>query len=42
MAGKWGCNSGQTCVAPDYILTTKDYAPKLVSSQKISLRYTNF
>lgn len=28
--GKWGCNNGQACVSPDYIITTKDYAPKLV------------
>jgi len=27
--GKW-LNAGQTCVAPDYVLTTKDAAPKLV------------
>lgn len=37
VAGKWGCNSGQTCVAPDYILTTKDYAPKLVDALKHTL-----
>lgn len=30
ISGKWGCNNGQACVAPDYIITTKDYAPKLV------------
>lgn len=30
ISGKWGCNSGQTCVAPDYAITTKEFAPKLV------------
>jgi len=28
--GKWGCNSGQACIAPDYIITTKSFAPELV------------
>ncbi|KZV51580.1 hypothetical protein F511_10533 [Dorcoceras hygrometricum] len=32
ISGKWGCNSGQTCVSPDYILTTKEYAPKLINA----------
>jgi len=31
IVGKWGCNNGQACVSPDYILTTKEYAPKLVT-----------
>nr|AMJ39510.1 aldehyde dehydrogenase H1 copy 1 isoform [Bixa orellana] len=30
--GKWGCNNGQACIAPDYIITTKDFAPKLVDT----------
>ena len=30
IAGKWACNDGQACVAPDYVITTKDFAPKLV------------
>ena len=30
IAGKWGCNNGQACISPDYIITTKDFAPKLV------------
>ncbi|GFP84314.1 aldehyde dehydrogenase [Phtheirospermum japonicum] len=30
--GKWGCNNGQTCIAPDYAITTKEYAPKLVDA----------
>ncbi|KAL4596215.1 hypothetical protein ACB092_12G148500 [Castanea dentata] len=37
VAGKWGCNSGQTCVAVDYILTTKDVALKLVDALKHEL-----
>ncbi|CAN6542523.1 unnamed protein product [Malus baccata var. baccata] len=30
IVGKWGCNNGQACISPDYIITTKDFAPKLV------------
>lgn len=30
IGGKWGCNNGQACISPDYIIITKDYAPKLV------------
>lgn len=32
IGGKWCCNSGQTCIAPDYVITTKDYASKLVEA----------
>ncbi|KAH6759208.1 aldehyde dehydrogenase 3H1 [Perilla frutescens var. frutescens] len=32
ISGKWGCNSGQTCVSPDYIITTKDYAPQFIDA----------
>ncbi|KAL6658488.1 hypothetical protein ACP70R_004074 [Stipagrostis hirtigluma subsp. patula] len=32
--GKWGCNNGQACIAPDYIITTKSFAPQLVDSLK--------
>ncbi|KAH6835296.1 aldehyde dehydrogenase 3H1 [Perilla frutescens var. hirtella] len=32
IAGKWGCNNGQTCVSPDYVITTKDYASKLIEA----------
>ncbi|CAO2145836.1 unnamed protein product [Urochloa humidicola] len=32
--GKWGCNNGQACIAPDYIVTTKSFAPELVDSLK--------
>lgn len=35
--GKWGCNSGQACIAPDYIITTKAFAPELLASMKITL-----
>lgn len=37
--GKWGCNNGQACVSPDYILTTKEFAPKVVSFKKQLKRY---
>ena len=30
MYGKWACNNGQACIGVDYIITTKDFAPKLV------------
>ncbi|KAI3464529.1 hypothetical protein Pfo_021192 [Paulownia fortunei] len=32
ITGKWGCNNGQTCVAPDYVMTTKEHASKLVDA----------
>ncbi|XP_031504270.1 aldehyde dehydrogenase family 3 member H1-like isoform X1 [Nymphaea colorata] len=35
--GKWGSNNGQACVAPDYIITTKSFAPKLIESLKQTL-----
>ncbi|XP_042431358.1 aldehyde dehydrogenase family 3 member H1-like [Zingiber officinale] len=35
--GKWGSNSGQACIAPDYILTTKAFAITLVEALKITL-----
>ncbi|GAB2270367.1 Aldehyde dehydrogenase 3 member H1 [Dionaea muscipula] len=37
IVGKWGMNSGQTCIAPDFIVTTKDFAPKLVGAFKHQL-----
>ncbi|RZS21801.1 hypothetical protein BHM03_00054491 [Ensete ventricosum] len=37
VVGKWGCNSGQACIAPDYIITTRSFAPKLVDALKITL-----
>ncbi|WVZ88665.1 hypothetical protein U9M48_035157 [Paspalum notatum var. saurae] len=33
-SGKWGCNSGQACISPDYIITTKCFAPKLLDALK--------
>ncbi|XP_077224274.1 aldehyde dehydrogenase family 3 member H1-like isoform X2 [Tasmannia lanceolata] len=35
--GKWASNNGQACIAPDYILTTKSFAPKLVDALKSTL-----
>ncbi|KAJ0969496.1 hypothetical protein J5N97_022373 [Dioscorea zingiberensis] len=35
--GKWGCNNGQACIAPDYIITTKSHAPLLIDAVKIAL-----
>ncbi|TYG78900.1 hypothetical protein ES288_D02G098200v1 [Gossypium darwinii] len=37
IAGKWGCNNGQACISPDYIITMKDYAQKLIDSFKYEL-----
>ncbi|WOG84590.1 hypothetical protein DCAR_0103774 [Daucus carota subsp. sativus] len=37
ISGKWGCNNGQACIAPDYIITTKDFAPTLVDCLKLYL-----
>ncbi|KAM0888491.1 hypothetical protein ACQ4PT_028317 [Festuca glaucescens] len=33
-AGKWGCNNGQACIAPDFIITTESFAPKLLEALK--------
>ncbi|KAL6642340.1 hypothetical protein ACP70R_020521 [Stipagrostis hirtigluma subsp. patula] len=33
-SGKWGCNNGQACISPDFIITTKSFAPKLLDSLK--------
>lgn len=30
IVGKWGCNNGQACISPDYIIVKKEYAPELV------------
>ncbi|PKU70852.1 aldehyde dehydrogenase family 3 member H1-like [Dendrobium catenatum] len=38
VVGKWGSNNGQACIAPDYIITTKSFAPQLVDALKISLK----
>ncbi|KAL1561221.1 aldehyde dehydrogenase (NAD(+)) [Salvia divinorum] len=37
IAGKWCANSGQTCISPDYIITTKDFAPQLVNALSAQL-----
>ncbi|KAL0365894.1 UNVERIFIED_CONTAM: Aldehyde dehydrogenase [Sesamum radiatum] len=39
ISGKWGCNSGQTCVSPDYVITTKEYASKLVDALSAELEH---
>lgn len=44
VVGKWGCNNGQACVCPDYIITTKSFAPRLVTNQNFneSLHFQNW
>ncbi|KAJ8625417.1 hypothetical protein MRB53_033947 [Persea americana] len=37
IAGKWGCNNGQACISPDYIITTKSFAPQLIDALKSTL-----
>ncbi|KAJ6820945.1 aldehyde dehydrogenase family 3 member H1-like [Iris pallida] len=37
VVGKWGSNNGQACIAPDYIITTKSFAAKLVDALKSTL-----
>lgn len=37
ISGKWGCNNGQACISPDYIITTRDFAPKLIDTLKREL-----
>ncbi|XP_060214438.1 aldehyde dehydrogenase [Lycium barbarum] len=37
IAGKWGCNNGQACISPDYIVTTKENVPKLLDAMKLEL-----
>ncbi|KAE8663612.1 Aldehyde dehydrogenase family 3 member I1 [Hibiscus syriacus] len=32
IAGKWVCNNGQACIGVDYIITTKEFAPKLIEA----------
>jgi aldehyde dehydrogenase (NAD+) len=34
VAGKWGCNNGQACIAPDYIITLESFARKLIDALK--------
>jgi aldehyde dehydrogenase (NAD+) len=38
-AGKWGCNNGQACISPDFIITTKSFAPKLVRKNSFYIEY---
>ncbi|GMP26528.1 hypothetical protein CsSME_00002933 [Camellia sinensis var. sinensis] len=38
IAGKWACNCGQACIAPDYLITTKGFAPKLIESLRSELK----
>ncbi|EPS67421.1 aldehyde dehydrogenase, partial [Genlisea aurea] len=40
ISGKWGSNNGQTCISPDYLITTKDYASRVVDA--ISTELDNF
>jgi len=35
--GKWGLNSGQTCIAPDYLLVQESIVPKLVETMKATI-----
>ncbi|KAM7255896.1 hypothetical protein ACFE04_011637 [Oxalis oulophora] len=37
IAGKWSCNSGQVCIGVDYIITTKEFAPKLIDALREEL-----
>ncbi|XP_047978810.1 aldehyde dehydrogenase-like [Salvia hispanica] len=37
IGGKWCANSGQACIAPDYIITTKDFVPQLVNALSAQL-----
>ncbi|XP_009355863.2 aldehyde dehydrogenase family 3 member H1 [Pyrus x bretschneideri] len=37
IAGKWALNNGQACIGVDYIITTKDFAPKLIEALKYGL-----
>ena len=32
--GKWTMNMGQTCISPDYIITTPDMADKVIAKMK--------
>ncbi|KAH6780333.1 aldehyde dehydrogenase 3H1 [Perilla frutescens var. hirtella] len=31
IAGKWGCNNGQACISPDYVITTKEFVSEVVN-----------
>ncbi|GAB4855726.1 Aldehyde dehydrogenase 3 member I1, chloroplastic [Ancistrocladus abbreviatus] len=37
IAGKWACTSGQACIGVDYLITTKNFVPKLVDAVRNEL-----
>ncbi|GAB2239090.1 hypothetical protein Droror1_Dr00025003 [Drosera rotundifolia] len=37
IAGKWACNNGQACISVDHIITSKDFAPKLIDALRTEL-----
>ncbi|KFK30059.1 hypothetical protein AALP_AA7G211500 [Arabis alpina] len=37
IAGKWACNNGQACIGVDYVITTEDFASKLIDAVKTEL-----
>ncbi|KAG6419789.1 hypothetical protein SASPL_116301 [Salvia splendens] len=37
IGGKWCANSGQTCIAADYIITTKNFVPQLLNALSAQL-----
>lgn len=37
IAGKWGCNNGQACISPDYVVTTKEFASELIDTLRSEL-----
>ncbi|XP_031259852.1 aldehyde dehydrogenase family 3 member H1-like isoform X2 [Pistacia vera] len=38
IAGKWMANGGQTCIAVDYVITTKEFAPNLIDALRNELK----
>ncbi|KAJ0096784.1 hypothetical protein Patl1_28069 [Pistacia atlantica] len=38
IAGKWMANGGQTCIAIDYVITTKEFAPNLIDALRNELK----
>ncbi|XP_058186488.1 aldehyde dehydrogenase family 3 member H1-like isoform X2 [Rhododendron vialii] len=38
IAGKWACCNGQACIAPDYLITTKAFAAKLIDALILELK----
>ncbi|KAJ7945133.1 Aldehyde dehydrogenase [Quillaja saponaria] len=37
IVGKWACNNGQACISVDYIITQKEFAPKLIDALRNEL-----